>query len=179
MNLFTSLILIATSSIAFAADEVRKVGDADEMPKDGFANFSELQIWATTSSFGGGSANSFVIEGKNIYCSDRMVTSGMPTSELMFFTDSHDGRIRRFLLIPTQNKDHRISVEEDMLVVRCYVPSNKTWQIALKISPWMLPGSIHNLDRREQGGAGQPATRPELESEGNDNHQPESEWRSR
>jgi hypothetical protein len=31
----------------------------------------------------------------------------------------------------------------------------------------------------EQGGAGQPATRPELKPEGNDKHQPESDGRSR
>jgi hypothetical protein len=76
MKLYTTIILLVASSIAFAADEVRKVGEAD------------------------------------------------------------------------------------MLVVRCYNPSNKDWQVAMKISPWMLPDSINKPNRREQDSRGDGVKRP-------------------
>jgi hypothetical protein len=41
-----------------------------------------------------------------------------------------------------------------------------------------FPGDAKN-EEGEQAGTGQPATRPELKSEGSDKPQPESEWRSR
>lgn len=170
---FTLIMLVAT--LCANDRPALKVGESTPAPIDGFADFEGLNHWASTSSFGGGGAGRLQIGGTNVFYSNRMFTSGLATSELNFFTQSHDGRIRSFLLVPTQLKEHKITTENDQIVVRCYNPSTKEWPIAMIISSWMLP----DPKEREQAGSGQPATSPESKSEGGDNPQPEAEGLSR
>jgi hypothetical protein len=43
------------------------------------------------------------------------------------------------VLVPLQRKEHRIAVEQEWIVVRCYHLAKKDWVTAMKISPAMLP----------------------------------------
>ena len=139
MKVLLTVLLIITAGMSFAAEQVRKVGEGDPLPKDGFASFEELQGWATGSSFGGGSAVKLNLNGTDVFYSDRMFTSGFATSELLFYAIGSDDRIRAFMIIPTQRKQFRIAVEENQIVVKHYSDQNKDWLIVMKITEAMLP----------------------------------------
>jgi len=59
-----------------------------------------------------------------------------------------------------------------------YAWADPEWSLYPKILA-TSPDSIHQQPEAEQGGTGQPATRPESKSEGGDKPQPEAEGRSR
>jgi hypothetical protein len=63
--------LIACLSLALVSpslgEKVRKVGEAAELPKNGFADYASLKTWASSSSFGGGMAGKVQISGQDIF----------------------------------------------------------------------------------------------------------------
>lgn len=139
MKIPITTFLILTAGICFAAAQVRKVGEGDPVPKDGFADFAKLNGWATGSSFGGGGAMALKLDGKDVFFSNRCFTSGIATSELLFYSAGLDGRLRVFLNVPTQRKEHRVAIENNHIVVRCYNATSKGWPIAMTITAAMLP----------------------------------------
>jgi hypothetical protein len=139
MKIPFTAFLILTAGICFAGAQVRKVGEGDPVPKDGFADFAELKVWATESSFGGGGAMALKLDGKDVFFSNRTFTSGLATSELLFYSAGLDGRLRVFLTVPTQHKEHRLAIENNHIVVRCYNATSKDWPIAMTITAAMLP----------------------------------------
>lgn len=124
------------------AEPPRKVEEADPMPQDGFKTFADLSAWASSSSFGGGHAGELTLSDRKVYYSDRMVTSGVPTAELIFYVQTMEERIRPFIIVPTQRKEFRVEVEGNEIITRAYDPKKKKWLIALQITPQMLPDEI-------------------------------------
>lgn len=129
------------AAVPLFAQPPRRVGEADPVPANGFTTFAELKKWAASSSFGGGQAGELTLSGTKVFYSDRMVTSGVPTAELIFYTANPDG-IRPFLILPVQRREYQVGAEQNEIVVRTYDPAAKKWRIALRITPWMLPAPL-------------------------------------
>ncbi len=80
--LFIALLsLLSLNSISTNAEDSLKSG----LIPNKFAAFDELKKWAETSTFGGG--NLIKLRGNfgTYYIADRLHTSGMPTSESIFY----------------------------------------------------------------------------------------------
>jgi len=135
LRAFLSIILISP----LLADKARKVGEVDELPKNGFVDFVSLKKWASNSSFGGGMAGKVQIAGQDVYYTKRSVTSGRATSELVFYTISDNDRIQMFLLIPIQFKEFSVSTEMDTIMVTTYNSVEKGWELAMTINSKMIP----------------------------------------
>jgi len=132
------LISLVISASAFAQAH-RKVGESDPLPSVGFKSFAELNSWATSSSFGGGGSYELTLSGKKVFYSVRSVTSGVPTSELILYSQNAKDEIHPFIIVPVQGVDFSVKVEEGEIVVRKYDRMKEKWQIAARITPLMLP----------------------------------------
>jgi len=75
------LIFFNSSSLLINAEDARK----SELIPNKFTTFEELKKWTETSTFGGGVL--IKLQGKSCiyYIADRLHTSGMPTSESIFY----------------------------------------------------------------------------------------------
>jgi len=166
--------VIAVSLQLSGQEKSFKVGEITPLPKDGFANFKELQKWASNSSFGGGRSGMFNLGGEKIFFTDRCFTSGMSTSEVTFYTQRVDGRIGRFFALPMELREHRIEQRGDKIIITTYNEASKAWLEIMSISSAMFTASPFNI---EQVSADQPATASELKSEGEKKTKPEPEVR--
>ena len=136
----TPILLIALLSAATVFAQLpRKVGESDPIPQNGFKTFAELNSWANSSSFGGGRAGELNLSGKKVFFSDRMVTSGVVTAELLFYSLNASGEIHPFIIIPVQRKEFSVKAEDEEIVVRAYDYKTRMWSIALRIIKCMLP----------------------------------------
>lgn len=94
--------------------------------------------------------------------------------------DKDGKRIRKIepiLILPAiENDSYEISVESGVLKVT--TTKSKRIVVTLNLAN-IAPTVLTGIEEVEQGGTGQPATRPESESEGSDKPQPEAEGRSR
>lgn len=116
-----------------------KFKGGDSLPEKGFKNYSELQEWSFYTTTGAGGCSILELGRRKVFYSDRMFTSGTATSELVFYTENRDGRIRPFLIVPVQLKENRVVVKDNKIVVLSYNFESKDWQVAMILTPEMLP----------------------------------------
>jgi len=135
----------------FAAD--LKVGESNPMPDSGFADYSELQNWAHSSSFGGGGSGKLQLDAKRIYYSIRSFTSGRASSETIFYTKIADGRIKSFLVVPIQWVSHRVrhSKNKESAILEYYDTKTKKWLVVFELAGWMLPDSAIGTEQGIEG----------------------------
>jgi hypothetical protein len=137
-----------------------------EVPHDGFSDFGQLSEWASTTSFGGGKADCIKLGNTEIFYSDRMFTSGVPTSEVVFYVKTESGRIEPFIFIPVQQTEHHVESDPKSghILLKSFDPKSNEWRISMTITPWMLPPPWLTLEdisppliqKTEQGAAANP-----------------------
>jgi hypothetical protein len=96
-------------SQSLMTDHKFKVGDILPIPAEGFSHSNEIDVWAKSSSFGGGRATELT---SGVFCTVRSATSGRPTSEVILFTAS-EGKYRPKLIVPMQPYEAKFSVRDN------------------------------------------------------------------
>ena len=133
------LILISLLVATTGYPKPMKVLESTDIPPQGFSTFEDLSKWASTSSFGGGHAKEIKLNEAMIFYSDRMFTSGRPTSELTFYSKRKDGSIHPFIHIPLQWKEFRIELKEAVIVIHAKSLGSDIWNLAAVITESMIP----------------------------------------
>jgi hypothetical protein len=110
-----------------------------EYPANGFASAYELRQWTETSSFGGGSVESFSLGDRMVYVATRCFTPGRPTSELSIYTDKTDGKgVYRLLFQPTRTVELRTRFDDDGIIVEQYDQQSSKWIVCLTITKYFF-----------------------------------------
>jgi hypothetical protein len=132
--------VLLASVIALAANDLRKVGEKDPIPEFGFADAAALQKWSSTSSFGGGWSEKLNLPDQEIYWSYRQVTSGVATTELVFWMKKKD-RLLPCLIMPLRRAEYRVALEAEEIVVKCWSHEAKGFEevMRLKASFFVAP----------------------------------------
>jgi hypothetical protein len=132
-HLFISLLLSFLVLNVLANDQL-------SVPTGGFENLQDLKKWAT-STWGGGSLETVTLDNKTIHYSWRSFTSGLPTTEIIFFTQQN-GKYISFLEIPTQRRELKVEVNNEygpLIYIKAWDSKSKEYQHALTITKWMIP----------------------------------------
>ena len=111
------------------------------IPEDGFSTVTELDRWAS-STWGGGWMESLKLGDTPIHYTLRRFTSGIGSSELIFWCKRNDDQIRPFVIVPVQyNMTFRIEARDGKIAIDAdrYDPIRKGSKPALEISPYLLP----------------------------------------
>jgi hypothetical protein len=104
-------------------------------------------------------------------------------SPAWFYFRHHQDSLRVALALQAKNEE--LIAPEVIVAIRSRAIPSDEWFLSMGRHPDELADARNRFTERylkqeaEQGGTGQPATRPELKSEGSDKPQPESEGRSR
>lgn len=149
MKLLASLLTLFFVVATFASETTEfpttlvpsgKFKQGDPIPDKGFKDKADVADWALSTSTWGSAHE--VRQGKtNVYYSWRTFGSGHIAEEIIFYTKSYNDRLRPFLKIPTQYREFRVDVENDNIVVRAYSKEKKSFEVALTITPEMLPSA--------------------------------------
>jgi hypothetical protein len=94
-----------------------KTGELLPMPEIGFKDEGQLEVWASSSSFGGG-RSIFLADG--VYAIIRSRTSGRASSEIVILVKKHD-TYRPQLIIPTRPYECEILLEAGILKIHYHV----------------------------------------------------------
>lgn len=111
---FACLVFVS----AAGAENPWKVGEKAPIPETGFADSTELAQWSAHSTLGGGMCERLPTVDIDVYCTRRMVTSGVATTELVFWKKS-GGRLVPCLVMPVRRGGFRVAMQgRDVVVVR-------------------------------------------------------------
>ena len=111
-------VVLLALVLALDASNMRKVGEKDPIPEFGVADAAALEQWGGTSSFGGGMTQKLKLPDQEIYWSIRMVTSGVATSELVFWKKAKNDRLVPCLIMPVRPGAYSAFLEGVDVVVK-------------------------------------------------------------
>lgn len=132
--------ILTITAILFAGGLLAADPPSPRPPEEGFESLAEIERWASSHEWTGGSAQEVVLEGNVVYYSKRSFTSGLPTTELILYvTDKNSGRIKPFLIIPTQGKEMRVRVEDKKLKIDTFSRTEKKWVEMISFGESALP----------------------------------------
>jgi hypothetical protein len=129
------LVLLLASVVALTAGNPRKGGEKDPIPDDGFADVAEIEKWSRSSSFGGGGTQKLAVGGQDVYFTSRMVTSGRASTELVFWSQQHDGRWVPCWIMPVRMGAYTAVVFGDEVIVRKHLLGDKELVVVARMTP--------------------------------------------
>jgi hypothetical protein len=122
MKIIYAFILLATA-VGVVADKPRKGGERNPIPQQGFADLAALNEWSGTSSFGGGGMQKLTLGSQDIYYTNRMVTSGLPSTEIVFWKQIK-GRFVPCLIMPVRMGAYSATVVGEEIVLKRHLRSD-------------------------------------------------------
>jgi hypothetical protein len=141
-------VLLISAQFAFGADRQLTVGEGAEHPKDGFASADALAQWAATSSYGGGSVQSFKLGDQEVYVVTRSFTSGMATSELSIYAPKTDGQgVYRAIIQPTRVVELRTRFADDSIIIEQYDQPTRKWVVCMTVTKYFFHDDTTHLKR--------------------------------
>ena len=106
-----------------------------------FESHDSLEVWAETSTFGGGRLYRLGPEALGLYCADRSYTSGVYSSELALYAQADDS-YKLVLYLPLKRFVQRKAwVQDESLIIEERAMGQKEGSVEMNVPLRMLDGT--------------------------------------